>query len=1221
MKKMFLLCLITCFIFHAKKSHAQVWEPLGLGIGNAGQVLCSAYDSVHHLLYVGGIFKYADGKEMNSIACYDGTNWFALGNGVTVGQSHGSIEQMAYMNGKIYVSGIFTNAGEVTCFSNFASWDGNKWESVPMRPQFKVLQIFPYDGRLFIGGYETGAYADLAKFVYTWNDTVLLNASSGTVGWYTNFCSTKWLDFAVNKGNLYISGTFKNFYLGKWNGSSWIPEWGLGGCSKYLVESYDDTLLVIHDNTISFLCHEELESYISTPKPVQQFCVMNDTFFFYGYDFFYYLEINGWVSAGLACCFVNPYPVISFLLPTELGLFAGGAMTTTDGQYTVGLSRFNGASWDSLTVFSYPIGDVNALAVDSVNNYLYAGGKFQVAGTKMVNNIARWDGSAWSGLSNGISFSGSTDHVKSLGYSNGNLYAFLSGYGYSNFSSLGLLGKWDGTSWSNCAPLNYPGDDEKMLLTNDTLLLCGGSAMEGRVNAQNGNCDWNFLGSTFNSKVYSMAKFNNQLIAGGRTGMLNGSNLALWNGSSWSALTNLGDTVQELLVHNDHLYASLYNGHVFRSSDAIEWMEIDSTQTYDLSSCFLNTAISFKSQLLVGDNCYNFITLVDTAWELLESNMSGIVKSLIMFDSSLIVAGHIYSGDVDNISAGVFKGDYDFPVADFVFNDTTICEGSIIAIHNQTSTPAYNINWTISPPAANNPDNLNSWYPTFLIDSSGVYTLTVIVKNSFGSDTLSKTASITIHERPFVSVTNQDTLCYGDTLILTAHGAENYFWGSGTRNVDSWTSPVIKYYPPYGSIGYLVGYDTLGCADTGSISFTILNPYFNFNLPGFPFICEGDTVLLSVSGNNLIYSWSPSYGLNTTLGDTAFASPGTSTTYTVTATDTVTGCSVSQEKQVDVNFYSPLAITALDSIICPQNPTFISTNGGYIYQWMFNGEIVPGQVDNTYGWTSETGMYGCIITSPACSVTDTVYFLLTSTPVINFTLGAVTDLCILAPVQSMPPATPGGGKYKIDNLVLNAIDPSWLGEGSHVLSYSVEDTFCCEQFISDTFSVYSSTVTLTFNNGTICIDLSPFLLEGGEPLGGTYSGFGVSSNFFDPGAAGIGNHLITYTFADSSGCMGSDSAFIFVDYCTGTIVKLHQLAIYPNPSTGKFRIALLNKANTYHMIIHDINGKTVFEGYYSSSAEVNQNIDLSSNLGNGIYFLQVNTIDHYFYSKLIIQKD
>jgi len=40
-----------------------------------------------------------------------------------------------------------------------------------------------------------------------------------------------------------------------------------------------------------------------------------------------------------------------------------------------------------------------------------------------------------------------------------------------------------------------------------------------------------------------------------------------------------------------------------------------------------------------------------------------------------------------------------------------------------------------------------------------------------------------------------------------------------------------------------------------------------------------------------------------------------------------------------------------------------------------------------------------------------------------------------------------------------------------------------------------------------------FELTGGMPAGGEYSGTGVTDGWFDPAVAGIGTHVISYTYS------------------------------------------------------------------------------------------------------------
>ena len=65
-------------------------------------------------------------------------------------------------------------------------------------------------------------------------------------------------------------------------------------------------------------------------------------------------------------------------------------------------------------------------------------------------------------------------------------------------------------------------------------------------------------------------------------------------------------------------------------------------------------------------------------------------------------------------------------------------------------------------------------------------------------------------------------------------------------------------------------------------------------------------------------------------------------------------------------------------------------------------------------------------------------------------------------------------------------------------------------------------VTLNLDQSSDCSDSPGFNLSGGIPVGGTYSGTGVSGNYFDITIAGVGIHTVTYSYTDPvTGCSQS----------------------------------------------------------------------------------------------------
>jgi len=63
---------------------------------------------------------------------------------------------------------------------------------------------------------------------------------------------------------------------------------------------------------------------------------------------------------------------------------------------------------------------------------------------------------------------------------------------------------------------------------------------------------------------------------------------------------------------------------------------------------------------------------------------------------------------------------------------------------------------------------------------------------------------------------------------------------------------------------------------------------------------------------------------------------------------------------------------------------------------------------------------------------------------------------------------------------------------------------------------------------SVCLNATPVTLTGGLPIGGTYSGPGVSGGQFDPSVSGTGSHTIIYSYT-ANNCTGTASQTITVD--------------------------------------------------------------------------------------------
>ena len=148
------------------------------------------------------------------------------------------------------------------------------------------------------------------------------------------------------------------------------------------------------------------------------------------------------------------------------------------------------------------------------------------------------------------------------------------------------------------------------------------------------------------------------------------------------------------------------------------------------------------------------------------------------------------------------------------------------------------------------------------------------------------------------------------------------------------------------------------------------------------------------------------------------------------------------------------------------------------------------------------------------------------------------------------------------------------------------------------------TVTANASDTTVCVYDGSVTLTG-TPVGGTWSGSGVTGASFDPSVAGNGSQTLTYSYTDTLGCMNSANVVIVVDACLG-ITQINGASnwmVYPNPSNDVVNIQFDKSYTKMQVEITQANGQVVrhitFSGQDLISLPVND-------LENGIYFLTIN---------------
>ncbi|MCD4747373.1 MAG: T9SS type A sorting domain-containing protein, partial [Bacteroidales bacterium] len=156
----------------------------------------------------------------------------------------------------------------------------------------------------------------------------------------------------------------------------------------------------------------------------------------------------------------------------------------------------------------------------------------------------------------------------------------------------------------------------------------------------------------------------------------------------------------------------------------------------------------------------------------------------------------------------------------------------------------------------------------------------------------------------------------------------------------------------------------------------------------------------------------------------------------------------------------------------------------------------------------------------------------------------------------------------------------------------------------------------------VCVYEPPFELTGGEPAGGNYSGTGVTNNWFYPETAGVGTHIITYTY-EENGCANSAEETIYVDACTDIAENDNNrtIEIFPNPNNGNFTLNInINNNSIIDLKIVNLMSEVIYQKkQIITTGSFSETINIS-NYTEGMYYLIIKGDDINYIEKIIIGK-
>jgi hypothetical protein len=425
---------------------------------------------------------------------------------------------MQFIDGTLYAAGALAVPGDTNTYA-VARWTGSSWD--PMGSVVSgcvggfctpgVLNLLSDGFDLYAVGAFTSLGGVAANAAARWNGSSWQALGTGFGG--TNVLVS---GITMHNGQIHVSGAFQSAggvpaqNMAVWNGFEWQPFSGAN----------NEVRRIISDGTSLYAAGAFTNiGGIAAPRTARW--------------------VGGvWTPLGEG--------VTSGLLDAALygsELIVGGQFIQAGSKPAVTVARWDGADWYALNSgrqngMNLPLGVVRAL--DVFNGSLYAGGDFTGAGTDMRNKVARWDGESWSALGTGMTGAATAQRVRAITHTATDLYV---GGTFTNAGGViaSNIARWNGASWSALGAgvnsnVNALAASGPAVYVGGAFTTAGGVPVN-RIAWWNGS--WNSFGSGANSNVNAMITRGAALVAGGQFTTINtvtASKLAEYSGGIWRTI-------------------------------------------------------------------------------------------------------------------------------------------------------------------------------------------------------------------------------------------------------------------------------------------------------------------------------------------------------------------------------------------------------------------------------------------------------------------------------------------------------------------------------------------------------------------------------------------------------------------------------------------------------------------------------------------------------------
>ena len=439
------------------------------------------------------------------------------------------------------------------------------------------------------------------------------------------------------------------------------------------------------------------------------------------------------------------------------------------------------------------------------------------------------------------------------------------------------------------------------------------------------------------------------------------------------------------------------------------------------------------------------------------------------------------------------------------------------------------------------------------------------------------------------SITGSLTICQGTSTTLSAPAGFTYLWSTGAATQTITVSAAGSY--------TLTITDASGCSNS-TIATVTVEARPTVSVTGSATICAGTSVTLTAAGG-ATYLWN-----NGTTTNTLTVSPTANTTYTVIGTN-VAGCSDTATFNVVVDAVPTMTgtptITNAGCGLSNGSITGVSVVGaGLTYNWTNSANVSVGTTADLSNVPA--GVYNLTATkATGCSSTFGPYSIANpSAPAAASVVVVDSVLCAGETIQLTASSSATGATFTWSG-------PNFSGTGATVTvnnasaanagvySVTVTANGCTSAATSKSIVVNNlPAVTVLSFSDTTCVNYAAVTLAG-APAGGTFSGTGVTGASFDPATAGVGSHIITYSYTDANGCANSATTTVVVEACVGLgETSMNSIRVFPNPTNSIINVVTTREDLAVVILTNSV-GEVV--------ARVNGTQLDATQFANGLYFV------------------